>query len=139
MHCTDVIIVITSLEEGDRHYWRSLHFTTLCALSEDDLVYITKPIWIPVRALSYDDNIQWSVVLLNDDTATDERTDLLVLPRYGFPIQCLVWFLFTKFVSCSFLIVVWHFFQRHFLNKSDLTYFFTGLAVNIFYTCQQYI
>lgn len=61
------------------------------------------------------------------DGQTDGRTDLLVLTRYGFPIQRLVWFLFTKFVSCSFLFCCWafvFFFQYRFLNKNDLTYFF---------------
>lgn len=72
------------------------------------------------------------------DRQTDRRTDLLVLTCYGFPIQRLVWFLFTKFVSCSFLVVVGHFFSIPFSKQEWPNLFFYRTHRGHFRTCQQY-
>lgn len=102
----------------------------MCALSGDDLEYITEP--IRDRYAPYNTRL-WSLLLNDDDdddNATDRQTDLLVLTRYGFPIQRLVWFLFTKFVSCSFLVVVGHFFFSIPFSKQEWPnlFFFSGLT-----------
>lgn len=126
MYCKNGIIIITSLGKNKiRHYQWSLHYyiTTFQGRSgihhKTDLRYRYALRWQqPVVA-----ELQWSV-LLNDDNATDRRTDLRFLTRYGFPIQCLVWFLFTKFVPIVFSLLLLGIFSTIFSKQEfNLTYF----------------